>query len=130
MSTFRKNSSHLIQLHFDRTCTDDSGDVAEAFAINFYITHSHTSPPLSSITIFSSHFLLLVPVSDLDIQPAVQKLRQTKSVAPDDIPRFYLFFIKGRSTILVPVLKTHFQSDCITAALANGMDATSNRACL
>ena len=72
MPTFRKNSSNIIQLNFDRTCVDDPGDVAEAFATNFYTTHSHTSPPLSSIPVFCSHFLPLVHISDFDIQPAVQ----------------------------------------------------------
>lgn len=94
----------------DGTCTDDPGDVAEAFVKNFYITRSHTSPPLSSIQVFCSHFLPLVPVSDFDIQKAVERLRPTKSVAPDDIPRF---IIKGHSTILVPVLE-HIFSLCVS----------------
>ena len=105
MSTFRRNSSILIQLHLDRTCTDDPEIIAEAFAKNLHVTHSHTSTPLGCIPVYCSHFLPLVPLSDLDIQPAVQRLRQTKSVAPDDIPRF---IIKGSYTILVPVLRHIF----------------------
>jgi hypothetical protein len=51
MSAFRKNNFTLIQLHVDGTCTDDPGDVAEAFPKHFHTTYtySYTSPLLSSI---------------------------------------------------------------------------------
>jgi hypothetical protein len=113
----RRNISTLIQLHFDGTFTDNPGIIAEAFAKNFYITHSHTSTPLSSVPVFCSHFLPLVALSNFDIQPAVQRLRQTKSVSPDDIPRF---IIKGRSTILMPVLRHIFSLSASQQHLPTG----------
>jgi hypothetical protein len=46
-------------------------------------------------------FLPLVPVGDFDIQKAVKRLRQTKSLGLD----ISGFIIKACSTILVPVFK-------------------------
>jgi hypothetical protein len=69
MSAFRKNNSTLIQLHVDGTCNDDPGDVAETLLKHFHITYtySYTSPLLSSIPVYCSDFLSLVPSSDFDI---------------------------------------------------------------
>jgi hypothetical protein len=102
VSTFQKSNSTLIQLHGDGTCTNDPGDVAEAFVKHFYTSYSCISPPLSSISAYCYDFLSLAPISDLNIQKAIQTLRPTKSVGLDHIPGF---IIKGCSDILEPVLK-------------------------
>ena len=95
----------MIQLHVDGTCSDDPGDVAEAFAKHFYATYSHTSPPPSSVTVSCSDFLPLVSVSKYDIHKAIKRLTPKKSAGLDDIPGFT---IKGCSTILMPILKFIF----------------------
>ena len=88
MSIFRKNNSTLIQLHFDGTCSGDSGEVAEDFAEHFCATCSYTSLPLSSIPAFCSDILPLVPVSDVGNQKAVNRHRPTKSAGLDDVHGF------------------------------------------
>jgi hypothetical protein len=88
VSTLRKSNSTLIQLHVDGTCTYGPDDIAEAFAKYFYTSYSRISPPLTSIPDYCSEFLPLAPVSDLDIQKIVKRLKPTKSVGLDDIPGF------------------------------------------
>jgi len=51
----------------------------EAFAQRICTTISHTSPPLSSTPTFS-YILQIVNISDCDIQKAVKRMRQIKSV--------------------------------------------------
>jgi hypothetical protein len=42
----------MIQLHVDRTCIDDPGEFAEAFAKHFCTACSHILPPLTPISVF------------------------------------------------------------------------------
>jgi hypothetical protein len=119
VSTLRKHIS-AIQLHVDGACV---GDGVEAFAKHFYTACSHISPPLSHISVFCFDCLPLVPISDLDIQTAFKRLRQTKSVGLDEIPGF---IIRGRSNSSVPYLSTFL----ISEARQNPMAASSNCACV
>ena len=88
MPTFWKNNSTSFQLHVDRTCTHDLGDVTETFTKHVFTTCSESLPLFMPISVFCSDFLLLVFVTELYIQKAVKRLRPTKSVGLGDIPGF------------------------------------------
>ena len=98
MSTFRKNNSTLIQSHFEGTCTGDPGDVAVTLPKYFHTIYSYTSPPLSSIPLYCSDFLPLVPSSKFDVSKAVIRLRPTKYVALDDVCGLLLGAVSNPST--------------------------------
>ena len=58
MSTFQKNNSNSIQLHTDGTCTDDPGNVDEAFAKHFIqpiVTLHHLLVPFQFFVLIFYH---------------------------------------------------------------------------
>jgi hypothetical protein len=67
----------------------------------------------NSVETTSSDFLNVPVVFDSDVKRAIQCLKSTKSVGPDDI---LSFIIKGCSEIFVPVLKHVFN-----LSLSNGV---------
>jgi len=126
ISIFRKNNSTLIQSRFDGICTDDTGDVAVTLPKHLHTTYSYTSPPLSSIPVYCSDFLPLVPSTDFVIPKAVKRLRPTKSVKPDDICGLLLRDCRQFQCLYLE----HFQTECITAALTSTVKTIRNLACL
>jgi hypothetical protein len=75
VSTVRKKNCTSIQLHVDGRCVGEPSNVAEALTKHFYTTCSHILPLLSPTSVLYSAFLPLVPMSDLDIQKAFERLK-------------------------------------------------------
>jgi hypothetical protein len=87
VSAFQEYYSTLIKLHVGGTSTDDPGDVLKpllsAFIQNLVTLH-HRSVQLR----FFHIFLQIVNIGDFDIQKAVKRERQIKSVRHNNISGF------------------------------------------
>jgi hypothetical protein len=70
---FPKNTSIYNQLQFKISYLDDPGKIAEAFVKHFYIAYTNNNcPEVRPVSILSFDSLLLVPISDLNIQKAIK----------------------------------------------------------
>jgi hypothetical protein len=79
--------------------------VADEFCKHFQSVYNHPCPVVFPANLSSSELLTLAPVSHSDIIKAINRLKPSKAVGLDDIPRFV---IKGCSDVFVPVLKHNF----------------------
>jgi hypothetical protein len=105
VASFRKSNSNSIQLEVDGNHRIQPAHVADEFCKHFQSVHNHPCPVAFPTNLSSSELLTLAPVSYSDIIKAINRLKASKSVGLDDIPRFV---IKGFSDVFVPILKHIF----------------------
>ena len=85
---FRKHSPYNKHLNVDGTSLVEHGDVAEAFEKYFQSVYNNPFGEGYFSGYLSSNFVLLPPISDLNILKTVKGLRLSKSVRLCGIPGF------------------------------------------